>query len=170
MADRSSASTTELEARDRAIVERVAAGLSLRAVGAEYGLSHTVVRKIAARAGVHSSCRRGPPPWPAHRIAELRQLRSEGLSVGEIAHRLGVGQTTVRRLITQHGMPMLAPLQRKKRSGSGKSKHEARNRAIAARIAAGATHSKAGAEFGISRQRVSRIMLALRATDRICDR
>jgi excisionase family DNA binding protein len=169
MADRSSASTTELEARDRAIVERVAAGLSLRAVGVEYGLSHSVVRKITARAGVHSSCRRGPPPWPAHRIAELRQLRSEGLSVGEISHRLGVGQTTVRRLITQHGMPMLAPLQRKKRSGSGKSKH-ARNRAIAARIAAGATHSKAGAEFGISRQRVSRIMLALRATDRICDR
>ena len=35
MADRSSAGTTEVEARDRAIVERVAAGLSLRAVGAE---------------------------------------------------------------------------------------------------------------------------------------
>jgi len=170
MADRSSASTPEVEARDRAIVERVAAGLSLRTVSAEYGLSHTVVRKITARAGVHSSCRRGPPPWPAHRIAELRQLRSEGLSVGEISHRLGVSQTTVRRLITQHGMPMLAPLQRKKRSGSGKSKYEARNRAIAARIAAGATHSKAAAEFGISRQRVSRIMLALRAPDRICDR
>jgi hypothetical protein len=44
MADRSSAGTTEVEARDRAIVERVAAGLSLRAVGAEYGLS-TPIRK-----------------------------------------------------------------------------------------------------------------------------
>jgi len=81
MADRSSAGTTEVEARDRAIVERVAAGLSLRAVGDEYGLSHTEVRRIAARAGVHSShpARRS---WPAHRIAELRQLRSEGLSMG----------------------------------------------------------------------------------------
>ena len=38
MADRSSASTPEVEARDRAIVERVAAGLALRAVGAEYRL------------------------------------------------------------------------------------------------------------------------------------
>jgi transposase len=62
MADRSSASTTELEVRDRAIVERVAAGLSLRAVGAEYGLSYKVVGTIAARAGVRSSRRRGPPP------------------------------------------------------------------------------------------------------------
>ena len=83
MADTSSVGTTELETRDRAIVERVATGLSLRAVGAEFSVSHTVVRKIAARAGVHSSGhRRGPPPWPAHRLAELRRLRSEGLSMG----------------------------------------------------------------------------------------
>ena len=142
MADRSSAGTTELEARDRAIVERVAAGLSLRAVGAEYGLSHTKVGTIAARAGVHFS-HPGRRSWPAHRIAELRQLRSEGLSMGEIAQRLGVSKTTVRRLITQHGMPMLAPLKRKKRS-SGESNYEVRNRAIAARVAAGATHSKVG--------------------------
>ena len=102
MADTSSVSTTELEARDRAIVERVATGLSLRAVGAEFGVSHTVVRKIAARAGVHSSGhRRGPRPWPAHRIAELRQLRSEGLSMGEIAQRLGVSKTTVHKLINR---------------------------------------------------------------------
>jgi DNA-binding CsgD family transcriptional regulator len=64
-------------------------------------------------------------------------------------------------------MPMLAPLKRKKRS-SGESEHESRNRAIAARVAAGATYSEAAAEFGISPQRVGQIMLALRATDRIC--
>jgi hypothetical protein len=93
MADRSSAGTTEVAARDRAIVERVAAGLSLRAVGAEYGLSHTKVRRIAARAGVHFS-HPGRRSWPAHRLAELRQFRSEGLSVGEIAHRLGVTART----------------------------------------------------------------------------
>ena len=93
MADRSSASTTELEARDRAIVERVVAGLSLRAVGAEYGLSYKVVRRIAARAGVHFS-HPGRRSWPAHRLAELRQFRSEGLSVAEIAHRLGVTART----------------------------------------------------------------------------
>jgi hypothetical protein len=46
--------------------------------------------------------------------------------MGEIAQRLGVRKTTVCRLITQHGMPMLAALKRKKRS-SGKSKYEARN-------------------------------------------
>jgi excisionase family DNA binding protein len=161
MADRSSAGTTEVEARDRAIVERIAAGLSLRAVAAEYGLSYKVVGTIAARAGVHFS-HPGRRSWPDHRITELRQLRSEGLSMGEIAQRLGVSKTTVCRLITQHDMPMLAPIQRKKRSSGDKSKYEARNRAIAARIAAGATYSKASAEFGISPQRVSQIMLALR--------
>ena len=168
MADRSSASTTDLEARDRAIVECVVAGLSLRAVGAEYGLSYKEVGTIAARAGVHFS-HPGRRSWSAHRIAEVRQLRSEGLSMREIAQRLGVSKTTVRRLITQHGMPMLAPLKRKKRS-SGESNHEARNRAIATRVAAGATYSKVGAEFGISPQRVSQIMLALWAADRISDR
>ena len=161
MADRSSVGTTELETRDRAIVERVATGLSLRAVGAEFSVSHTVVRKIAARAGVHSSGhRRGPPPWPAHRLAELRRLRSEGLSMGEIAQRLGVSKTTVHKLINRHGMPMLAIPTRKK--SCRESEHEARNRIIAARVAAGASHSKAGAEFGITPQRVSQIMLALR--------
>jgi excisionase family DNA binding protein len=168
MADRSSAGTTELEIRDRAIVERVAAGLALRAVGAEYGLSHTKVRRIAARAGVHF-LHPGGRSWPAHRIAELRQLRSEGLTMGEIAQRLGASKTTVHKLIKRHDIPMLAPLKRKKRS-SGESNHEARNRAIAARVAAGATYSKLGAEFGISPQRVSQIMLALWAADRISDR
>jgi DNA-binding CsgD family transcriptional regulator len=156
MADRSSAGTTELEIRDRAIVERVAAGLALRAVGAEYGLSHTKVRRIAARAGVHF-LHPGGRSWPAHRIAELRQLRSEGLTMGEIAQRLGASKTTVHKLI-----------KRKKRS-SGKSKYEVRNRTIAARVAAGGTRSDVGAEFGISPQRVSQIMLALWAADRISD-
>ena len=64
------------------------------------------------------------------------------------------------RLITQHGRPMLAPPKRKKRR-SGESNHEARNRKIAARLAAGATYSKARAELDIP-QRVSQIMLALR--------
>jgi excisionase family DNA binding protein len=118
MADRSSAGTTELEIRDRAIVERVAAGLALRAVGAEYGLSHTKVRRIAARAGVHF-LHPGGRSWPAHRIAELRRLRSEGLTMGEIAQRLGASKTTVHKLIKRHDIPMLAPLKRKKRS-SGK--------------------------------------------------
>ena len=122
------------------------------------GLSHTVVGTIAARAGIHSSCRHGPPPWPAHRIDELRQLRSEGLSMGEIAQRLGVSKTTVHKLINRHadaGGPHEEEEQQRKRTRSP-------NRAIAARVAAGASHSKAAAEFGNSPQRVSQIMLALR--------
>ena len=89
--------------------------------------------------------------------------------MGEIAQRLGASKTTVHKLIKRHGIPMLAPLKRKKRS-SGKSKYEARNRTIAARVAAGGTRSDVGAEFGISPQRVSQIMLALWAADRISDR
>jgi IS30 family transposase len=77
--------------------------------------------------------------------------------MGEIAQRLGASKTTVHKLI-----------KRKKRS-SGKSKYEVRNRTIAARVAAGGTRSDVGAEFGISPQRVSQIMLALWAADRISD-
>ena len=82
-------------------------------------LSHSLVRKITARAGVHPSRRRGPPPWPAHRLAELRQLRSEGLSMGEIAQRLGVSKTTVHKLIKRHGMPMLVPTENLVPAGTG---------------------------------------------------
>ena len=88
--------------------------------------------------------------------------------MGEIAQRLGASKTTVHKLINQHGMPRLAPP--RGRRAAEESEHEARNRAIAARVAAGASHSKAAAEFGISPQRVSQIMLALRAPDRISDR
>jgi excisionase family DNA binding protein len=96
-------------------------------------------------------------------------LRSEGLTVREISQRLGVSKTTVQKLVTRHGMPLLASLKRKKR-GSGKSKYEARNRTIAVRVAAGATYSKVGAEFGISPQQVGQILRALRAADRVSSR
>jgi hypothetical protein len=64
MADRSSASTTELEARDRAIVERVAAGLSLRAVGAECGCSEAGRQKttLTAVRSARAACTAKTPP------------------------------------------------------------------------------------------------------------
>ena len=168
MADRSSASTPEVEARDRAIVERVAAGLSLRAVGAEFSLKPFV--------GPEDNRPRGRPSFPPPRTAPLPRapprrtpaVAQRGPVHGEIAHRLSVSKTTVHKLIKRHGMPMLVPPKRRK--NSRESEHEVRNRAIAVRVAAGASHSKAATEFGISPQRVSQIMLALRAPDRIGDR
>ena len=69
MADRSSASTTEAEARDRAIVERVVAGLR------RVELSYKVVRRIAAP--------RGRPllaPWAALLAGPHRHRRTPAVS------------------------------------------------------------------------------------------
>jgi hypothetical protein len=73
MADRSSAGTTEVEARDRAIVERVAAGLSLRRRRRVRPKSHE---------GQEDSCPRGRPllaPWAAL-LAGARSRRTPAVS------------------------------------------------------------------------------------------
>jgi hypothetical protein len=119
MADRSSTGTTEVEAHDRAIVERVAAGLSLRAVGAEFSLKPLVGPEITTRAGVH--------PYPPPRTAPLAgappyrtpAVAQQGPVHGEIAQRLSVSETTVHKLIKRHAMPMLVPTENLVPAGTG---------------------------------------------------
>lgn len=146
------ATDLENEARNHAIVELVAGGLPLRTVGAEFGLSRSMVWRIAARAGVRSRQRGGIPPWPALRIAQLRQLRGEGLSLGACALRLGVSKTTVQKLVHRHEIstPRL-PITR--------DEYDRRNHAIAARVAAGVPKCRVGAEFGLSAERIRQIVL-----------
>ena len=81
--------------RNRAIVERVAAGASLRTVATEFGITRQRVSQIHIQiTGVRlRSVRRDS--WPAERTARLRALLDEGLRPADIAPRLGVSRNAV---------------------------------------------------------------------------
>ena len=75
--------------RNRAIVKRLAAGASTRAVGAEFGLTPAQISRIRVQV---TGVRQRPTyaPWPTKRIARLRLLWRRGLSAAEIGRLLGV--------------------------------------------------------------------------------
>ena len=86
--------------RNRAIVERVAAGASLRTVAREFGLTYQRVSQIH----FHITGERLRPsqdrpfrtdPWSVERTARLRALLDEGLRPADIAPRLGVSRNAV---------------------------------------------------------------------------
>ena len=86
--------------RNRAIVERVAAGASLRTVGRELGLSYQRVSQIHFRlTGERLRPSQNRPfrtdPWPVERTERLRALLDEGLRPADIAPRLGVSRNAV---------------------------------------------------------------------------
>jgi hypothetical protein len=149
MADRSSADTTEVEARDRAIVDRVAAGQSsLKEIGAEFGVSGERVRKIAIRAGVRSqltSARHSP--WTPERDAMLRRLRAEGLTVPEIASRVGMSTTATQDRILKLKVPWI-------------KRWRERNHSIIERVGAGASLAATAREFGLSHACIGKISKA----------
>ena len=66
MADRSSASTTELEVRDRAIVERVAAGLLPRRARDTFATAATTVGVEDEGRAVTIACQRSSLIDPTH--------------------------------------------------------------------------------------------------------
>jgi GcrA cell cycle regulator len=76
------------------IVERLAAGATTRAVGAEFGLSRQRINQIKHRiTGAPALPTR--VPLAADRTARLRVLWRQGLSSGEIARHLGVSRNAV---------------------------------------------------------------------------
>ena len=88
--------------RNRAIVERVAAGASLRTVAREFAISYQRVSQIH----IHITGERlrdlRPDSWPAERTARLRVLLDEGLRPADIARRLGCrGMHAGRRRMTR---------------------------------------------------------------------
>jgi hypothetical protein len=84
----------ELDQRNRAIVTRLAAGASTRAVGAEFGLTAVHISRIRMRVtGVR--LRRAYAPLVADRAARLQRLWREGLSTAEIGRLLGVSKSAV---------------------------------------------------------------------------
>ena len=85
---------------------------------------------------------------------EAARLREEGLSVIEVAKRLGICKSRA-ALLTRIGNPSLA----QKRS----PKTNSRRKAIAEMASAGCTHKEIGEELGISRQSVTAHIAELRA-------
>ena len=85
---------SETHDRDRIILERLSAALTIRAVAAEFGITHQRVSQIRQRlTGTRSSAaRRG---WPPARIERLESLQREGLTVAAIARELGVSRSAV---------------------------------------------------------------------------
>jgi transposase-like protein len=147
------------EARDRAIVERIAAGQTLRSVAAAFGIAHSLVWRIADRAGVHSRCPSSSGSWPIERIEAFCQLHAEGLSLAAIARRLGVkSKSTVFKYAKRHRIVPPSPAVTTK-------DYAARNRAIVERIRSGVSCTQVAAEFGVSRGRVWQIVQAARASD-----
>ena len=87
--------TEEMRAgRNRAILERLAAGATVRAVAAEFGITHQRVSQIRKRlAGARSSAAR--PPWSLDRTERLQRLQREGLTPAAIVRELGVSKSVV---------------------------------------------------------------------------
>jgi hypothetical protein len=110
------------DARDRrnhAIVKRLVAGASTRAVGAEFGLTAAHIARIRRRV---TGARLRPvyAPWSAKRVARLRLLWRSGLSTAEIG-RLLVSKNAVAGKIDRLELPPpSAKLQARKRRRAGR--------------------------------------------------
>lgn len=78
--------------RNAAIVQRVISGMSRRVVADELGLTRQRVSQIVIRA---TGAADRQPLWPEERGQRLRAMWDEGLSVNEIARRLGVSRGSV---------------------------------------------------------------------------
>jgi transcriptional regulator with XRE-family HTH domain len=80
--------------RDRIILERLNAGVTTRAVAAEFGITHQRVSQIRQRlTGARPGAARRP--WSLDRIEQLQRLRREGLTAAAIARELGVSRSAV---------------------------------------------------------------------------
>jgi transposase-like protein len=84
--------------------ECLAKGMSLAAIGKSVGRHEATVSYWLKKHGLaaHGSEKHSPNGGSAQ--MELRSLVEEGLSVEGIAQRLGVGSTTARRWLKQHGL------------------------------------------------------------------
>jgi DNA-binding NarL/FixJ family response regulator len=78
--------------RNAAIVQRVTSGMSRRVVADELGLTRQRVSQIVIRA---TGAADRQQLWPEERGQRLRAMWDEGLSVNEIARRLGVSRGSV---------------------------------------------------------------------------
>lgn len=91
--------------QDDQIVRRYAAGETLRAIAATYGVSYQPVAAALRRRGVERRSK-SDYAWQAtpENRAELVRLFGEGLSVPRIARQVGTGNDTVSRVLREEGI------------------------------------------------------------------
>jgi hypothetical protein len=143
--------------RNRAIVKRLAAGASTRAVGAEFGLTPAQISRIRMQVtGVRQ--RPAYAPWPAKRVARLRLLWRRGLSTAEIGRLLGMSKSAVVGKIDRLELPPPSvELQARKRRRAGRPPFWVASRIAKLRKLLGTLSNAAIArELGISKAAVFR--------------
>jgi transcriptional regulator with XRE-family HTH domain len=80
--------------RDRSILDRLNAGVTARAVAAEFRITHQRVSQIKQRlTGARPGAARRP--WSLDRIERLQRLKREGLTLAAIAREFGVSKNAV---------------------------------------------------------------------------
>ena len=93
----------ETHDRDRIILERLSAGVTARAVAAEFGITHQRVSQIRQRlTGARPGAVRRP--WSFDRTERLQHLRREGLTVAAIARELGLSRSAVAGKLNRLGL------------------------------------------------------------------
>ena len=143
--------------RNRAIVERLAAGASTRAVATEFGLTPMQIGRIRMQVtGVRQ--RPAYAPWSAERVARLRLLWRRGLSTAEIGRLLGMSKSAVAGKIDRLKLPPPSvELQARKRRRAGRPPFWAASRIAKLRELWGTLSNAAIArELGISKAAVFR--------------
>ncbi|HEX7199250.1 MAG TPA: GcrA family cell cycle regulator [Dongiaceae bacterium] len=156
-AERVAVGKVKLGDRNRAIVERLAAGASTRAVGAEFGLTPTQIGRIRMQVtGVRQ--RPAYAPWPAERVTRLRLLWRRGLSAAEIGRLLGMSKSAVVGKIDRLELPPpSAELQARKRRRAGRPPFWVARRIARLRKLWGTlSHAAIARELGISKAAVFR--------------
>jgi transposase len=143
--------------RNRAIVKRLAAGVSTRAVGAEFGLTAEHIGRIR-RQLTGARLRPAYARWSANRVARLRLLWRRGLSTAEIGRLLGVSKSAVVGKIDRLELPPpSAELQARKRRHAGRSLFWVAKRVAKLRKLWGTKSNAAiGRKLGVSKAAVFR--------------
>ena len=135
-------------------------GLSLREVGACFGVSGERVRQILKRAGVgrRSSRGRDSRDQPIERSADAVHLYVEGgLTLAEIAARLEVSSLTLARILEKAGVP-------RRRGSSALTRSQLAQRTeqiVRLSLEEGLTQKEVGARLGVSGATVCRTLVGM---------
>ncbi|MBE4790334.1 helix-turn-helix domain-containing protein [Streptomyces caniscabiei] len=139
--------TRRFDLPDAEITARYDAGESVLPIAEAYGVSTPVIYRILREQG---RTLRLPRTTPQQRDAVVA-LYQTGLSDTEVAKRLGLSRTTVRKIVAEAGVKRLTPQQL-----AQKEVHSPVMREIVRRRQAGETVRSLATEYGIARNTLAR--------------